>query len=340
MKAMVLREYNRPMELAEMEIPRIDGDEILLRVKACGVCQTDLKIFKGEIPPPMVTLPHVPGHEVAGEVVAVGEKVSGIQKGNSGILYIYLTCHKCDWCLSGQENLCQGLKRVGFELPGGYSEYLRVPSYAFCPFDQGLAFSEMAILSDAVATAYHAIASLADVKMGQTVLIVGAGGLGIHGVQVAKLCGATVLVVDRKPKALELAGRFGADFLIQGEKNPLERIREITRGKGADAVIEFVGSRETLAWSLPGLKRGGKLIIVGYAPGNPFPLDTMAMHYNEWEIKGSRLCNKVELLQVIRLVEQGKIKPVVSRTLPFEKANEALEALKMEDTTGRIVLTM
>jgi D-arabinose 1-dehydrogenase-like Zn-dependent alcohol dehydrogenase len=175
--------------------------------------------------------------------------------------------------------------------------------------------------------------------LGQKILIVGAGGLGIHGVQIAKLCGARVLVAEKKKKALELAEQFGADFLIDAEKNPSDQIREITEGKGADAVIEFVGTKETLSWSLPSLKKGGKLIVVGYAPGQPFPLDTMAMHYNEWEIKGARLSTKVELLQVIRLVEKKKLKPLVSKTFPFEKANDALQALQREDTVGRLVLT-
>ena len=103
-------------------------------------------------------------------------------------------------------------------------------------------------------------------------------------------------------------------------------------------MIEFVGSKETLAWSLPALKKGRKLVLVGYAPGHPFPLDTMAMHYNEWEIKGARLSTKAELLQVIRLVEEKKLKPLVSKTFPFEKANDALQALQQEDTVGRLVL--
>jgi len=121
MKAMVLREYNSPMKLEEVETPQIGDDEILLQVKACGICHTDLKIYRGEIPPPIVVLPHIPGHEVAGEVVAVGGKVTGIQKGDFGLIYIYVACHKCDWCLGGQENLCPSLKRIGFELPGGYA---------------------------------------------------------------------------------------------------------------------------------------------------------------------------------------------------------------------------
>ncbi len=339
MKAMVLREYNRFMEMAEVEKPTVGENDILIRVKACGICQTDLKIFRGEIPPPIVTLPHTPGHEVAGEVVEIGDKVTGIQKGDVGVLYIYIACRSCEWCLGGHENLCPSLKRVGFELPGGYAQYVRVPSYAFCPFDKKLLLNEMAILPDAVATAFRAITTLADVKLGQKILIVGAGGLGIHGVQIAKLCGTVVLVAERKKKALDLAGQFGADFLIDAQKNPADQIREITKGKGVDAVIEFVGSKETLSWSLPSLKKGGKLIVVGYAPGQPFPLDTMAMHYNEWEIKGARLSTKAELQQVIRLVEEKKLKPLVSKTFPFEKANDALQALQQEDTVGRLVLT-
>ena len=327
------------MEMTEVETPRIGEDEILLRVKACGICQTDVKIFKGEIPPPIVTLPHIPGHEVAGEVVEVGGRVAGIRKGDVGVLYIYVACRNCEWCLTGQENLCPDLKRIGFELPGGYAQYVRVPSYAFCRFDPNIPIEKMAILTDAVATSFRAINVLADVKPGQNILIVGAGGLGIHGVQIAKLCGARVLVADRKEKALHLAEQFGADFLINTNENPLEVIKEITKGKGVDAVIEYVGSKESMAWSLPSLKKGGKLIIVGDTAGRPFPLDTMAMHYNEWELKGARLCTKAELLQVIRLVEQGKIKPVVSKTYPFEKANEALGALQQEETTGRLVLT-
>jgi 2-desacetyl-2-hydroxyethyl bacteriochlorophyllide A dehydrogenase len=339
MKAMMLKEYNRPMEYVEVETPSVGDDEVLLQVKACGICQTDLKIYRGEIPPPIVVLPHIPGHEIAGVVKAVGSNVSAIRTGDAGIVYIYVACHACEWCMSGQENLCPNLKRVGFELPGGYAEYVRIPSYAFCPFDRDLSFLQMAVLPDAVATTYRAIAVLAGARPGQTLLIVGAGGLGIHAVQIAKLCGAQVLVADRKEKALELAAEYGADFMIRSNQEPSEQIREITKGKGVDTVIEIVGSKETLAWSLPSLKKGGKLIIVGYNPGRPFPLDTMAMHYNEWEIKGARLSTKAELLQVIRLVEQGKIKPVISKTFPFEEANSALQALTDENTTGRLVLT-
>ncbi len=205
MKAWLLKGYNQPLEPIERNRPQPGPGEILLKVKACGLCYTDIKIIKGEIPPPIVTLPHVLGHEVAGEVVEIGQGVSGIAIGDLGVVYSYVTCHECPKCLTGRENICQNLRRVGFELDGGFSEYLSIPAYNFCPFSKNLQTQKMAILADAIGTPYHAITRLAQVKAGQDVLIVGAGGLGLHAVQIAKLCGARVMVVDMNPDALALA---------------------------------------------------------------------------------------------------------------------------------------
>jgi 2-desacetyl-2-hydroxyethyl bacteriochlorophyllide A dehydrogenase len=276
---------------------------------------------------------------VVGEVEAVGQNVSGTKEGDVGVVYSYITCHDCERCLTGRENICINLKRIGFELDGGFSEYIRIPAYNFCPFNKDLPMHEMAILADAIGTPFHAIRGLANVKAGQDVLVVGAGGLGIHAVQIAKLCGATVIVVDKEQKSLDLAHEFGAEEVFLPEEAP-KAIEDLTAGEGVDAVIEIVGSPETLAWSLPSLKSGGKLILVGYAPGRPFPLDTMAMHYHEYQVIGCRFVRKAELLQLIKLVESGKIKPVVTKTFPFAQANEAIEALREKRTLGRIVLTL
>ncbi|GAG52762.1 unnamed protein product, partial [marine sediment metagenome] len=162
--------------------------------------------------------------------------------------------------------------------------------------------------------------------------------LGIHAVQIARLYGAKVFVVDMDPRALDLAKKLGADETLEPVEAP-EALRELTKGIGVDVVLEIVGIPETLNWSLPSLKRGGRLILVGYAPGRPFPLDIMAMHFHEWEIIGSRFVTKPELMEAINLIEEGKIKPVVTKTFPFEQANEALEALRNKATLGRIVLT-
>ena len=339
MKTYVLSEYNTPLEMQEREIPKPGPGEILLKSKGLGICFTDVKIITGQIPPPIVELPAVPGHEIAGEVVEVGEGVTEVSEGDTGIVYIYVTCHVCDQCTRGRENLCTNLKRVGFEIDGGFSEYLRIPAYNFCPVSKDIPAHEMAIIPDAIGTTYHAITGLADVKPGQDVLIVGAGGLGIHAVQIAKLCGANVIVSDKNPDALALAGQYGADHTFLPE-DAQKGVQDLTDGQGVDAVIEIVGVPETLAWSLPSLKSGRKLIIVGYAPGNPFPLDTMAMHYNEYQIIGSRFMLKAELLQLIKLVEQGKIKPVVTKTYAFEQLNEAIDSLRQRTNLARIALDL
>jgi len=342
MKAMVLNTFNKPLELTEIDTPQIKEDEILLKVRGCGICQTDLKIIGGQIPPEFVQLPGIPGHEVLGEVVALGSAVSNLSEGDLGIVFLCVFCRECEMCLSGRQNLCLNLKRVGFDLYGGMAEYVRIPAHAFCPFRRDLALDfplhDLAITSDAIGTPFHAITRFADVKPGQNLLIVGAGGLGIHAVQIAKLYAAKVFVVDMDPRALDLAKKFGADETLEPAEAP-EALKELTKGIGVDVVLEIVGIPETLNWSLPSLKRGGKLILVGYAPGRPFPLDIMAMHFHEWEIIGSRFVTKPELMQAIKLIEEGKIKPVVTKAFPFEQANEALNALRSRTTLGRIALT-
>jgi len=339
MKTMVMSQYNMPLEIHDREIPQVEAGEVLLKVKACGICRTDLKIITGAIPPPIVTLPHVPGHEVVGEVAAVGKNVCDVRPGDVGVVYSYVACHDCGLCLEGRENICRHIQRLGFERDGGFAEYLKIPAYNFCAFHKDLAVEKMAILADAIGTPYHAITGLAKIRPGQNVLIVGAGGLGIHAVQIAKLCGADVTVVDLDPNARDLAKTHGADETLDPAE-AAEAISDQTGGQGVDAVIEIVGHPETLEWSLPALKSGGKLILVGYAPGHPFALDTMMMHYNEYEIIGCRFVTKGELLELIKLVENGRIKPVVTQTFPFDQVNEALETLKTGKCLGRIVLTL
>lgn len=340
MKALVLREYNQDMSLETLEDPVPGPLEIILRVKACGVCGTDLKIVSGKIPPPIVNLPHTLGHEIAGEVVAIGSAVKNVSVGQKGIAYFYIGCKDCEMCRTGRENVCFSIRRLGFELPGGFAEFVKMPSYNFCPLGGGLSINETAALPDAVVTSYHALKTMAEAKAGQDVLIMGTGGLGIHAVQIAKLMGARVIAVARREGPLKLASELGADFVIDSSaENSSKHVLEITKGQGVDVVIENVGSCQSMKWSLPCLKRRGRLVLVGYDPSDPYPLNAMEMHYNEWVICGSRVATKQELLEVIQLVERGKIKPVVSRLFNWTQANEALREIQKRTGVGRTVLT-
>ena len=338
MRAMRLEQYNEPLVLREFPTPQPGLDEVLVRVAACGVCRTDVKILRGEISSPIVNLPHTLGHEPAGEVVAVGSGVKGVNAGDHVVVYFYINCGHCEMCQKDRGNVCFDIKRLGFELPGAYADYLIVPANHVISIGD-LDYQLAAVLPDAVAVPYHAIRRQARVESGQDVLIVGVGGLGVHAIQIAKLEGARVIAADVDEVRLDLARRLGADEVVNVRAgDPSGQVKGLTDGVGADAVIEIVGTPESLAWTLPATKRGGRLIIVGYAPGRPWPLDTMAMHYNEWEVIGSRVETKAELVEVVGLVQTGKLKPVVTRTFSLEEANEALAEVAAGHVTGRCVL--
>jgi 2-desacetyl-2-hydroxyethyl bacteriochlorophyllide A dehydrogenase len=339
MKALVLESFDAPLYMKSVETPRPGPDEIVLRVLACGVCGTDLKIISGALPPHIISLPHIPGHEIAGEVVEVGSAVENISPGDKGLAYLYIGCRDCEMCRTGRENVCFTVKRLGFELPGGFAEYVKLPAHNFCSFAPSLPVENMAVLTDAVVTAYHAVNSIARVRLGEMVLIVGCGGLGIHALQLCKLAGVKTIVADRRDEALKVAEQFGADAVVNPDVcDPLATIRDMTGGQGVDAVIENVGTESSLQWSLQSLKRKGRLALVGYDPLHSAQLPTIDMHYNEWTISGTRHATKQELVEVISLVEDGKIKPVVSSLYPWKQANTVLETLKQQTEIGRMVL--
>jgi 2-desacetyl-2-hydroxyethyl bacteriochlorophyllide A dehydrogenase len=336
---MMLKEYGTPFTMVDLGQPVLGANDVLLKVKACGICGTDVKIRDGLVAAPIVVLPHVPGHEVAGEVVEVGSGVTDFQPGDRATVYLYITCGECVHCRSGRENLCLNLTRLGFEVYGGFADYMVVGARQLLHIGADMPFEHAAVLPDAVAVPYHAIRQQAKVQVGDKVLVVGLGGLGIHAVQIAKAAGAEIIAADINDEKLELAREYGADHVVNPRVgDPLSVIRELTDGVGVDAVIENVGSAESLAWTLPATKNGGKLVIVGYSPGKPFPCDSMGMHYHEWEILGSRLSTKQDLADVIDLVQRGLVRPLVTKRFPLEAVNEALEALAGDQILGRAVI--
>ncbi len=338
MKAMVLTEFNQPLRLQDLPVPVPGPREIVVKVHYCGICGTDLKIVGGKLPG-IIALPHVPGHEIAGEVASLGPGVSGLAVGDRGIAYIYAACHDCELCRSGRENICFTLKRLGFELPGGYAEYVKMPAYNFCKVAPASSLEGMSVLTDAVATPYHALKSIASVRQGQTVLIVGAGGLGLHAVQLARLAGARVAAADLRPESLEQARRYGAELLVKtSEGDPKKAILDWTGGAGVDIVLEGVGRDVTFSWSLYCLKRGGTLVIMGYDPQHPITVNTKEMHYNEWRIAGTRAATKQDLVELVAMTERGELKPVVAKVLPLEETNVGLDAVKSGEYLGRVVI--
>jgi len=335
---MVLREFHQPFVPAEMPRPSIGPGELLIKVKGCGVCYTDVKIASGLTPD--IPLPRVLGHEVAGEVAGLGEGVKNFREGDRVSLYFYLNCGKCEYCRQQRENLCVNLRaRIGFQWDGGYAEYTKVPATHAFPIPPAVSFEEAAILTDAVATPLHALREQAQLQAGETLVIIGAGGLGLQAVQIGKLLGARVLSVDLEEKRLAMAKALGAEKTFQGTGKDLEdSILAYTQGRGVDTVLDLVGKNETLHSSLAVLKKGGKLVLVGYSFDQPFSIFPAVIMRGEFRIIGSRACRLRNLEEVIDLVAAKKIKPLVTETFPLEQVNEVHARLKRNEILGRVVL--
>jgi D-arabinose 1-dehydrogenase-like Zn-dependent alcohol dehydrogenase len=339
MKCMVLEEFRTPLVSRERPLPIPVGDEVVMRVGACGVCRTDLRIWAGTHPA-VKRLPHILGHEVAGEVVEVGESGHREIIGKHALVYFYLSCGTCDFCRKGYENLCSDLRGViGFTEDGGYSEYIKVPASCLFFIPPAIPFVEAAIITDAIATPYRALTSKIRIQPGETLAVIGVGGLGIHALQIARAFGARVIAIDINEKALAVAREMGAEETLHMAKDdPRERILELSGGKGIDAVADFVGKPQTQMLGLDVLKVAGRFVAIGYNPVDPFHVNSQFLVSREIEIYGSRACGRNDLKETIDLVSNGKVKPFVGEAYPLADANVALEKLERGDLVGRLVL--
>lgn len=338
MRAMVLRRFGEPLQLEEVPIPEPAPDEVLVKVAACGLCGSDLEISAGKLKGPQVPL--IMGHEPAGIVAAVGSNVTHVKEGQHVVVALYVTCGQCDYCRTNQDNLCINLVgRPGFELDGAFAEYFKVPGRNLFPISPSVPLEQVAAMSDGVATSWHAVRRRANVQPGQTVVIMGVGGLGIHATQISRLSGARTVAVDVVTEKLEMAQRFGADLTLNAhDEDVCAQVLKFTHGAGADAVLDFVAEPDTVKMGLCILKRDGVLALVGLAPGRPFTADSVDIVLSEKRIVGSRTSSKQDLVEAIRLVEQGRITPVVSQRYRLEDVNEALDALRRGEALGRIVV--
>ena len=337
MRAMRLEAFGEPLVERTVPVPTVGAGEALVRVHACGVCGTDLKITTGKIA--VVRVPFIPGHEPAGEVVALGEGASGVAVGDHVAFAIYLNCGECDYCRTGREQICTHLRgRVGFTRDGAYAEYVCVPASSLRPVRADVSFEHIALLGDCVSTAWHALAR-ADLRAGQWLFITGAGGIGIHALQFAKMRGAHVAVADIDDEKLALAQRFGADLTLNPTRDEVaERIREVVGGDGVDVSLDFVANQQALDTDFAVLRPGGAIVLVGYNPDGPSAVRTMDVVLNEYRLIGSRAAGLKELGEVIALLEERRFEPVVSRTYPLVAVNEALKDLRNGSIIGRAVV--
>jgi alcohol dehydrogenase, propanol-preferring len=304
---------HRPRSAAAAEDVRIDTiplpspgrGEVLVRIRACGVCASDLHVVAG-ITPHGPELPQILGHEPAGEVAAVGEQVEDWMVGDRVALLAARPCGRCGYCLAGRENLCPSVEVAGVDTHGAQAEYALADARYLAPIPAGLPFEQAAIVTDAVATPYHAL-KRGGVGEGTSVAVFGLGGLGMHAVLLAKLAGAHVIGVDVDEVNLQRALDWGADEAVDAtDGRPSRRIRELTEG-GVDRSFEFVGLAETLDQAVKSLRPGGRATIAGLGPSAISTVPIARFVSQETELVGAFGSTPQDLGELFDLIDDGRL---------------------------------
>ena len=319
MKALV---YGGPgrISLEEIDAPSPRADEVLLRVDAAGVCGTDRHIVAGELGVPPGT---VPGHEIAGTILAAGPEVRTYRPGDRVASVGQVTCGDCAACETGHSNRCRRPAVLGMARQGGFAEQIALPASCLLAIPDSLASPIAAIASDAIATPAHALFAVGELSQGETVIVIGAGGLGLHAIQLARLGGAArVVAVDRDGGARNAALEVGADAVLDpsGEDDPPRALRRLARG--ATLGIECVGRTETVELGLAALAPGGRLVVVGVGSGRP-RLPALSLFIGaELTVRGSFGSTPSEVAGVLELIARGDldVSRSVQREVPLDTA--------------------
>jgi len=340
MKATIFRQHGGPevLEYTDVPEPKVRANEVLVEVKACALNHLDLFVRNG-LPGIAIPLPHILGCDVAGVVQEVGELVSWVKPGTEVMVQPGVSCGHCGECLRGQDNLCREYDMVGYRRDGGYAELVSVPGVNIVPKPANLSWEQAAAVPLVTLTAWHMLVTRANVQPGEVVLVHAAGsGVGSVAIQIAKLRGARVIATAGSDDKLAKARELGADETINysGDDWPKE-VRLLTSKQGVDVVVEHTGAT-TWPGSISCLRNSGRLVTCGATSGFDARTDLRQVFYRHLTILGSFMGSKGELLEAMKFVELGLIKPVVAQTFALEEARRAHELLEDRGQFGKAVL--
>ena len=340
MKAVRMVEAGKSLQLQEIPIPDIGGKDILVRVRAAGICHSDAHYRAGRST--MGRLPITLGHEVAGIVEKVGTQVSDVKVGERVCLHYNISCGECEYCKAGNDQFCPSVRMLGHHVDGGYAEFIAVPARNAITLPDEIPFEEGATLMCASATALHAL-SKSRVKQGETVAVFGVGGLGMSAIQLAKAAGASkVFAVDIQRDKLELASEYGATPVDASRVDAVEELRKLTNNKGVDVALEMIGLRKTMEQAIDSLAYLGRAVMVGLNQ-QPISINTyMQVLGKESEIIGSNdhLLHELPLLVEMRRKKILDTSRVVSQTIPLDavRINQRLDDLEKFTSDVRMVI--
>jgi NADPH:quinone reductase-like Zn-dependent oxidoreductase len=340
MKAIAIRAHGGPeaVNLVELPDPTPGPGQVVVAVKAAALNHLDIWVRAGW-PGLKLTFPHVLGSDVAGVVEAIGPGVENVKVGDAVVVNPSLGCGGCERCLSGHENLCRRFAILGEHVSGGMAEKLAISARNVLPKPANLSFVEAAAVPLTFMTAWHALVERARVRLGETVLVHAAGsGVGVAAVQIAKLHGARVIATAGSDEKLRRAKQLGADEVVNYETQDfVQEVRRLTDKRGVEVVFEHVG-KKTWEKSILSAGIGGRIVTVGATTGYDPLTDLRHVFFRQLSILGSTMGTAADLVQVLRYVGEGKLRPVVDRTLPLADARKGQALLAERAQFGKIVL--
>jgi 2-desacetyl-2-hydroxyethyl bacteriochlorophyllide A dehydrogenase len=340
-KAVQLVEIGKPLEMREVPLPSVGERDVLVRVKAAGICHSDVHYRAGVSP--VSRLPQTLGHEVAGIVEAIGPQVTHVQVGDRVCLHYLVTCGDCYYCSLGSEQFCAEGAMIGKHRDGGYAEYIVVPARSAVLLPDEIPFEQGAVMMCSSATSLHALRK-ARFQPGETAAIFGAGGLGMSAIQLARALGALeVYAVDINESKLTLAETHGAIPVNAAQGDPVAEIHRLTGGRGVDVALELIGLPQTMQQAVYALAILGRAVMVGLTD-KPLEIDVYRQLLGrEAEVIGSNDHLLQELPLLIELVRRGKLdlSNVITRTVPLDAdaINEAMAGLEQFGDDVRTVIT-
>ncbi len=340
MKALVLPHYGswKDLQIQEVDDPKPQADEAIIKVMANGICFHDVIACRGDFP--RTKTPGILGHETAGEIVEMGGPMSGLKVGDRVIVNMMEHCGNCSPCRRGDTALCsEGEGLYGEAIPGGYAEYMPAKLNSLIKIPEGITAAEASIIPCPVGTAYHAITRRALVKPGEDVLVTGAtGGVGIHAVQIARMIGARVIAVTTSANKVDVLKAQGADEVVVSPNLDFSaEVRELTQGRGVNVILNIVGE---VAWkaSLKSMASQARHVFIGNVKPTPVEIRPALAVLKELSFLGTLGVSIAEVEELVRLVANGRLKPMVNEIVPLSGVKGALHQMEERGMQGRIVL--
>lgn len=341
MKAAIYHEFGdeNVVKCAEVPVPEIKEDEVLVRVRSSSINRLDILLRHGYVPIPGFALPHISGMDVAGDVEQIGSTVTNVKVGDRVIVNPSINCRRCINCMNGEDNYCINHKILGASIPGGYAELVKAPATHIYKIADHISYDAAACMPSTYVTAWHALIDRGHLRLGEDILIhAGASGVGVAAIQIAKLAGARVIATVRNKEKIPFVKEVGADEVIFFESHNISNtVKEITEGKGVEVVLDFVGT-DTWESSIHSLVNRGRLLLCGSLSGDNVNFALSSCYRRGIQIIGSDGFRNVEFEQVLVILNEEKLNPFIFEIFSLEKAGEAQRCVTSHRAMGKVLL--